>query len=179
MSNWLVGRVLLAIGDYPAATSHLKRAVASYRAEKNWMFDPEMGADIAVIALSAWGLALWHRGCPDQARQVAAEALQRARHLRHTPTFAYALLMVGFGAVAARKTAETERLANELVALADQHRLAFFAGFGQIFQGCALAQRGQGRAAVQRISGGLAAAEATGWRSHEPSFLGCWPMRSL
>jgi len=35
IGHWLVGRVLIAIGDYPAATSHLERAVASYRAEKN------------------------------------------------------------------------------------------------------------------------------------------------
>jgi predicted ATPase len=137
-----------------------------------------MGADIAVIALAAWGLALWHRGRPDQAREAAAEALQRARRLRHIPTLAYALLISGFGAIAARKTAETELLANELVALSDQHRLAFFSGFGQIFQGCALAQRGQGRAAVQRIRGGLAAAESTGWRSHEPGFLG-WLAHAL
>ena len=35
MGHWLVGRVLTAIGDYPAAISHLETAVASYRAEKN------------------------------------------------------------------------------------------------------------------------------------------------
>jgi len=35
-----------------------------------------------------------------------------------------------------------------------------------------LAQRGQSLAAVQRIREGLAAAEATGWRSHEPAFHG-------
>jgi predicted ATPase len=38
-------------------------------------------------------------------------------------------------------------------------------------QGWALAQRGHGRAAVQRIREGLSAAVATGWRSHEPGFL--------
>jgi predicted ATPase len=75
-------------------------------------------------------------------------------------------------AIAARKTAETEELANELVALSEEHRFAFFSGFGQIFQGWALAQRGQGQAAAQRIREGFAAAEATGWRSHEPGFHG-------
>jgi tetratricopeptide (TPR) repeat protein len=169
----LVGRGLTAIGDYSAAASHLERAVASYRAEKNPMFDPQMGfADIGVMAFAVWGLALWHRGCPDQARRAADEALQRARQLRHTPTLAYALLITGFRAISARNTAETERLANELVAVSDERRLAFFSGFGHIFQGCALAQRGQGRAAVQRIRDGLAAVGSTGWRGHEPGSLG-------
>jgi len=35
-----------------------------------------------------------------------------------------------------------------------------------------MAQRGEGRTAVRLIREGLAAAEATGWRSHEPGFLG-------
>ena len=62
MGHWLVGRVLIAIGDYPAATSHLECAVASYRAGKDWKFDPRLGADIGVTAAAAWALALWHRG---------------------------------------------------------------------------------------------------------------------
>jgi class 3 adenylate cyclase/tetratricopeptide (TPR) repeat protein len=169
----LVGRGLTAIGDYSAAASHLERAVASYRAEKNRMFDPQMGfADFGVMALAVWGLALWHRGCPDQARRAADDALQRARQLGHTPTLAYALLITGLRAISARKTAETEELADELVAVSDERRLAFFSGFGHFFQGCVLAQRGQGRAAVQRIREGLAAAESTGWRGHEPGSLG-------
>ena len=170
--HWLVGRVLIAIGDYPVATSQLERAVGSYRAGEHLPFDPRLGADIGVTAVAAWALALWHRGYPDQASKAADEALQRARQLDHLHTLAYALLIVGLAALSARKTAETEELGDELVALSDEHRFAFFSGFGQIFQGWALAQRGQGRAAVQRIREGLAAAEATGWRSHEPAFYG-------
>jgi len=170
--HWLVGRVLIAVGDYPAAASQLERAVGSYRASEHRPFDPRLGADIGVTAVAAWALALWHRGYPDQASKAMDEALQRARQLRHPHTLAYALLIIGLAALSARKTAETEEFGDELVALSDEHRFAFFSGFGQIFQGCALAQRGQGRAAVQRIREGMATAEATGWRSHEPAFHG-------
>ena len=170
--HWLVGRVLIAIGDYSAATWHLECAVGLYRAEKSWVFDPRLGADTGVTAVATWGLSLWHRGYPDQARTMIDEALQRARQLRHLHTLAYALLITGLAAISARKTAETEELGDELAALSDEHRFAFFSGFGQIFQGRALAQRGQGQAAVRRIREGLLAAEATGWRSHEPAFHG-------
>jgi predicted ATPase len=87
-------------------------------------------------------------------------------------TLAYGLLIIGIAAISARKTAETEDLAKQLIAVADEHRFAFFSGCGQILQGWALAQHGNGQAAVQRIREGLSAAEATGWRSHEPGFLG-------
>src|SRR5262249_44954550 len=60
MGHWLVGRVLIGIGNYPAAASHLEKAVESYRAGKHWTFDPQLGADIGVTAVAAWGLALWH-----------------------------------------------------------------------------------------------------------------------
>jgi predicted ATPase len=95
-----------------------------------------------------------------------------ARQLRHLHTLAYALLIIGQAAISARNTAKAEELANELAALSDENRFAFFSGFGQIFQGWALAQRGHGRASVRRIREGLSAAEATGWSSHEPGFLG-------
>ena len=170
--HWLVGRVLIAIGDYPAATLHLERAVVTYRAGEHPPFDPRFGADTGVTAVAGWALALWHGGYPDQALEAANEALRRARQLRHPQTLAYALLIIGMAAISARRTVEAEELANELATLSDEHRFAFFAGLGQIFQGWALAQRGQGRAAVQRIREGLTAAEATGWRSHEPGFLG-------
>jgi hypothetical protein len=64
----LVGRVLITIGDYAAATSHVEHAVASYRAGEHRPFDPRLGADIGVTAAPAWALALWHRGYSDQAR---------------------------------------------------------------------------------------------------------------
>ena len=170
--HWLVGRVLITIGDYRAATLHLERAVATYRAGEHPPFDPRFGADIGVTAIAGWALALWHGGYPNQAFEAASEALRLARQLRHPHTLAYALLIVGIAAISARNTAAAEDLAKQLIAVADEHRFAFFSGCAQIFQGWALAQRGNGRAAVQRIREGLSAAEATGWRSHEPGFLG-------
>lgn len=173
MGRWLVGRVLITIGDYPAATSQLERAVLSYRAGEERALDARLsGPDVGVTALAAWGLALWHRGFPDRARRAASAALQRARQLRHLHTLAYALLIIGMATTSARKANETEEVANELVALSDQYQFAFFFGFGEVFQGWAMAQRGEGRTAVQRIREGLAAVEATGWHSHEPGFLG-------
>jgi class 3 adenylate cyclase len=170
--HWLVGRVLITIGDYPGATLHLERAVVTYRAGEHPPFDPRFGADIGVTAIAGWTLGLWHSGYPDQAFEAANQSLRRARQLRHPHTLAYALLIIGIAAISARKTAETEDLAKQLIAVSDEHRFAFFSGCGQIFEGWALAQRGHGQAAVQRIREGLSAAEATGWRSHEPGFLG-------
>ena len=110
----LVGRVMITIGDYAAATSHLEHAVASYRPGEHRPFDPRLGADIGVTPAAAWALALRHRGYSDQARGAADEALRRARQLRHLHTLAYALLTIGL----------IEELANELVALSDEHRFA-------------------------------------------------------
>jgi len=169
--HWFVGRVLITIGDYPSAISHLWRAVASYRAEKHCTFDSTIGADIGVTALVTWGLAVWHRGYPDQARKAADEALRRARRLGDLRTRAYALLMTGLIAIWSRQTTEAEELANELIAVSREHRCELLLGFGQIFRGWALAQHGDS-GAVERIREGLRVAQATGWRCHEPGLLG-------
>ena len=178
IGHWLVGRVLIAVGDYPSAISHLECAVVSYRAGKDWKSDPPLAADIGVFALAGWALALWHRGNPDQARAAAAEALQRARQLHDLHTNAYALLIIGIEAICEREAAKTEELANELVALSDEHRFAFFSGFGQIFQGWALAQSGEGRTAVQRIREVWRLRRRRDGRSTSRAFSACWPKRS-
>jgi hypothetical protein len=71
-------------------------------------------------------VALWHGGYPDQARKATDEALRRTRQLRHIHTLVYALLIIILATISARRTVEAEELANELVALSDEHRFALF-----------------------------------------------------
>ncbi len=158
----LVGTMLIIIGDYPAALSHLECAVALNKPEGHRTLAFQFGADIGVTALCVWAWALWHRGYPEQARKAADEALRQARRSAHLLTLAYALLYIGRMAISARRAVEVEELANELVALASEHRFAFFLRWGLMFQGWAMAQSGKGGAAVERVREGLAAMHVTG-----------------
>jgi predicted ATPase len=172
MGHRLVGVALITIGDYPAALSHAERAVALYMPEEHSALAFRFGQDIGVSAFSYYSWALWHRGYPDQATNAACETLRYARQSVHVHTLAYALFHIGFKAATERRVAEVEERANELVGLAKEHGFAMWLGYGLMLHGWAMAQCGQGGAAVERIRDGLAATLATGARNLEPIFLG-------
>jgi predicted ATPase len=164
----LMGSTLALAGDYPSAFTHIERAVTLYTTEKHRIL---VGAELGVSALSSWSWVLWHRGYPDQARQVADQARRRARHCGHTHTIAWALIATCLTAVFVEPAAELERLATDAVALADEHGLAMFWGQAMTFQGWALRQRGSPQTAIAQINEGLAAVRATQAHIFEPIFL--------
>ena len=109
------GRVIIAIGDYPAAASHLERAVRLYRAEKNWMFDPRLGADTGSPrsppgdCYSGTKATLIRR-----ARWSTRHSSEHGNSPTSTPSHMHFTSPV-WAALSARKTAETEELGDELV----------------------------------------------------------------
>jgi predicted ATPase len=169
----LVGSALVFAGrNYPAALSHLDRAVELYRPEEHCELAFRFGADIGITAQCARALALWHRGYPDQARKAADEGLRHARQSVHRHTLAYALIYKGLTAISARWAPETEQAANELVSHTREHGFALFLGYGLLLQAGAMTLRGQGEAAVERIHQGVATMRATGMNRSEPMVLG-------
>jgi tetratricopeptide (TPR) repeat protein len=91
----LVGSALLFTGNYPAAFSHLDRAMALSRPEEHRELAFRFGADIGITAECVRAWALWHRGYPDQARRALQEGVQHARQSVHRHTLAYALIYMG------------------------------------------------------------------------------------
>ena len=169
----LVGSALVFAGrNYPAALSHLDRAVALYRPEEHRELAFRFGADIGITAECARALALWHCGYPDRARRAVEEGLEHARQSVHRHTLAYALIYKGLTSISARWAAETEKAANELLSHTREHGFALFLGYGLLLQAGALILRGQGEAAVERIHEALAAMQATGIHRSEPMVLG-------
>jgi predicted ATPase len=168
----LVGSALVFAGNFPAALSHLDRAVALYRPQEHGELAFRFGADIGTTALCVRAWALWHCGCPDQTRRALDEGLRYARQSVHRHTLAYALIYKGLTATSARWVAETEQAANELVSLTREHGFALFLGYGLLLQGAALTMRGQGEAAIERIHEAVAAMQATGVRRSDPMILG-------
>jgi predicted ATPase len=169
----LVGSALVFAGrNYPAALSHLDRAVELYRPEEHRELAFRFGADIGITAQCARALALWHRGYPDQARRALEEGIGQARQSVHRHTLAYALIYKGLTATSARWAAETEKAANELVSHTREHGFALFLGYGLLLQAGAMTLHGQAEAAVERIHEGVAAMRATGMSRSEPMVLG-------
>jgi predicted ATPase len=172
LGHRIVSTALFTIGDYPAVFSHAQRAVALYVPEQHHALAFQFGQDIGVSALCYYTLALWHLGYPDQASNAARETLRNARQSAHAHTIAYAVFHLGIKAALERNVDEIAECSNELIALAREHGLGQWSGWGLIMQGWALAQRGQGPISVDRVRQGLTVSRETGARTFEPIFLG-------
>jgi tetratricopeptide (TPR) repeat protein len=131
----LVGTTLMIIGDYAAALLHLEQAAALYMPEQHSALGFLFGADIGVGALGAYSLALWYRGYPEHAREIADETLRHARRLGHLRSLARALFDTSRAATSWRQAEKVEKLAGELIAVADEQGFVLFWGWGLIFQG--------------------------------------------
>jgi class 3 adenylate cyclase/predicted ATPase len=172
LGHRMVSTALFTIGDYSAMFSHAERAVALYVPEEHRALAFRFGQDIGVSAFCYYTLALWHLGYPDRASNAARETLRHARQSVHVHTLAYALFHIGITAATERRVDEVEECANELVALAKEHRFEQWSGYCLIMQGWAMARREQGTTSVERIREGLAATRETGARTLETIFLG-------
>jgi predicted ATPase len=174
----LVGSSLIFTGNYPAALSHLDRAVELYRPGQHQELALRFGADMGITAMCSRALALWHRGYFDQARRAGDEGLRKARESTHRHTLAYGLVYVGLMAASGRWAAEVEKLATELVSLTREHGFPLLSGYGLLLQGGAMTLRRQGKAAAERIREGAAAMQATGVNRSEPMVL-CYLAEAL
>jgi predicted ATPase len=164
----LVSSALASAGDFRSAFSHIERAKAWLTTERHRML---VGSAIGVSALTNWSWAFWHRGYPDQARQAANQARERARRSGDIHTIAWALVATCQTALLARSVAEIGALASDAVAFAREHGREMFLRQALIFQGWALAKRGQFQAGVAEIREGLTATRAIRAHGFEPMFL--------
>jgi predicted ATPase len=169
----LVGSVMLTMGDYPEAFSHLERAAGLYISDQHRGLALQLGVDPGLAAGCLWATAVWHRGYPIKATESYTSLLREARQCLHPYTFGYVLAVGGLTAVTARQASEVEEIAGELASISSQHGFALFLGLVPILRGWLLIQQhGDGCAAAKDIREGLATMRATGSRSHEPIFLG-------
>ena len=162
---------LITSGDYRAALAHAETAASLYRPDEHRNSALHYGTDIGVSAFVHLSLALWHCGYPDQCARAADRALTYSRELGHAHTLAHGLGLAGVAAVFSRNVATVCAYSYDCRALASEHGFAQWAAYGQILQGWADAQKGEATAGTARIRGGMAAAEATGYRLRAPLFL--------
>jgi class 3 adenylate cyclase/tetratricopeptide (TPR) repeat protein len=135
--------------------------------------DPRLSADPYVLMLAQLALVLSHLGYVDQARRRFDEALSEARRLKHALTLTNVLVRGNLATSYAfdrssprsdsiTRTAETQRHAEELLALSTEHGFPLFLGWATALRGWSLATLGQAREGLTLLTRGLTAVRATG-----------------
>jgi tetratricopeptide (TPR) repeat protein len=132
-----------------------------------------LSADPYALMLAQLALVLSHLGYVDQARGQFNKALSEARRLKHALTLANVLVRANlatshaFDTSSTRfdsigRTAETQRHAEELLALSTEHGFPLFSGWAIALRGRGLMTLGQAREGLTLLTRGLTAVRATG-----------------
>jgi adenylate cyclase len=159
LAHWTKEVTLVNLGDFTGAREHFEKVLQ--------FFDPQQTSaalqywhDPGVAGRCFGACALCCLGYPDQALQRIAEALTRARGIRHPHVTSIALFFAAFIHQLRREPARARPYAEEVVSLADKERLAQWIAFGKIVYGWSLAKTGDLAKGLAELRAGLAACEA-------------------
>jgi class 3 adenylate cyclase/predicted ATPase len=159
-------------GRLAAAADHIHAGMALYderRHERHrYLY---LGHDPAVCGLAIGAVVQSVRGLGDDALAMERRALDLARRLGHAPSLAHGLWFVGEARVTRGDAAGAERIADELWALCEEHRLPQPRATALMFKGWALARSGEAAAGVARLRQGLTVWDTLGARSYLPRAL--------
>ena len=156
-------------GRFSIAAGHIASAMALYdetrHAQHRYLY---LGHDPAVCALAIGTVVQSVLGRGDEVLRMERSALQLARRLRHAPSLAHTLWFVGEAQVARGDVACGAAIADELLALCEEHKLPQPRATALMFKGWALAQWGETAAGLAKVEEGLAIWDGLGARSYLP-----------
>ncbi len=167
-----VGLCRLFLGELRDAERHLAEALDRCRAAAGTTpgHTPFI-SDPVVLTECNLGWACWFRGRPDRAAFLCAEAVQRARSVRHQHSLAYAL---GISAAVHQGRLEPEQTlsaAEEVMALGGRAGFSYWRAWARGFRGWARAALGDIAAGLGDLDTALAEYAATGAEVMRPYFL--------
>jgi DNA-binding winged helix-turn-helix (wHTH) protein len=161
-SDFLRGSAALWAGNLSAAEPLLARALASpvsvEAAERHYGVNP------AVAVRSFEGLRRWLVGDPARAREVQLEAAELAQRLGRPFPRAQVSTFRAFVLVLDEDWTEVERLATEVIRLAEEYGFPRWHGRALVVRGRALVEAGDANRGLTEISDGLQMLRQSGWR---------------
>jgi predicted ATPase len=167
----LMGLCLAVMGDFVKSREHFDQAIALYDPAKHRTFATRFGTDSRVSVLSSRSWTLWALGYPEKALADSDQALKDAGEIAQAATLMHALAFASWTHICCGNYAAAEAQADKVIALADQKGTVLWKALGMLGQGSALALTGKASDAVQVITAGLTALQATGAATFVPWHL--------
>jgi predicted ATPase/class 3 adenylate cyclase len=163
----------MCLGMLGEARAHIEAGLSLYDEERHRQHRfVYLGHDPAVCAHSLGALITWTQGYPDTAERHLSAAISLAHRFDHAPTLAHALWFCSQLMVARRDVARALATADELLALAAEHRLALPLATALMFRGWALAVQGEGEQGARDIETGIEMWRQSGAKFNLPHRLG-------
>jgi len=157
----LMGNSLPLTGDIMEGRVHLDRALALYSPDQHRPLAMRFGQDAEVSILAYRAVALWVLGYPEAALRDTNRAVKSARAIGQAATLMYALLNTLRTLIYCKDDATVTMQVDEVIALADEKGSLMWKASAMMFRGLLFAVTGKTRDAVQMITSGFTARQAT------------------
>jgi predicted ATPase len=162
IAHFALGYTWFVLGALPAARQHMEECIARYIPDQCSTLAFRTGFDLGVGCRIYTALTLWLLGYPAQALIRLHEALALAHDLAHPYSLAFARSMAARFYQGLRDVPAVYAHAEAAVALSTEQGFSFWAAWGTILRGWALAMQGQGEEGMEQVSQGTAAMRSTG-----------------
>jgi class 3 adenylate cyclase/tetratricopeptide (TPR) repeat protein len=172
----LLARVQLAVpslwkGSYEEALTHARAADAIYDRERHSGLAFRYGTDQGVAARCMEACALANLGSPDEGLERVHAGVELARELGNPFNVAYALALECGIRWYRGELGEQQRVAQEVVEIAEEQGFSDFAGMGRILRGAARAVRDGDPDGLRDCLEGYELAAQTGRRGSATMFM--------
>jgi class 3 adenylate cyclase/predicted ATPase len=157
------------LGTPSAALEHFERAIALYEPADHRRLTYIYGEHLGVFTRIWMAWALWLLGYADRAVERCREAIDLGREASHPFSLAYALLWSSILHVMRTEPGRGRELAEQAVAISEEHGFAFVLGGGRLVQAWANPETG---AAAEEFRRCLSQIAATGTQVNGPMMLG-------
>lgn len=154
--------VLFFLGELALSQEHAEEVIACYDLQRHNPHASRIPFDPGVTCLSYIARVLWLTGYPDQALKRIQEAMTLAQKLSHPFSLSFALGVAIVTHHCRREGRTTQKLAEEMLALASEQEFAFWGGTARVHRGWALVEQGQREEGLAQIKDGLATLHAQG-----------------
>jgi predicted ATPase len=168
-----MGVALMQLGELRPARAELEAVPALYDPDRDRGLAARCVTDPHASGLSLLALVLWIMGYPEQARRTADEASGCATRLGHVNTMCHVLCHArGRPAQFLPDVPAARGYADALLALAAEHAMPMWRGYGLVLRGWALTKEGQLEDGASLVRQGIRGLDALGDEFHRTHHLG-------
>ena len=168
--HWALEITFMHLGEFDTAFDHFAKALALYEPEQHRedSFLYALNPGVAMPCFAGW--ILWFQGKPDEALNRINDALSLAGELAEPHGLAHAHFFSSVLYQLRRELGLAQHHANQVIVLSREHGLVMYEAMARVILGWAVSNQDHARA-VEQISMGLAALEATSTVLVRPHFL--------
>jgi class 3 adenylate cyclase/predicted ATPase len=171
IAHLIMGISLALVGNSADGRTHLDQVVAMYEPSQHRSLATRFGHDVRMTAYSWRALALWMLGCADGAADDVRRALEDAHEIEHAATSMFALSHGSLAHVLRRDAGSAAKLADDLVALAQEKGSLYWKSYGLMLQAWLMADGGSVAEAIPNVISATDAMRSTGATAYAPWYL--------